>query len=106
MYQIATGTCPAAFTNNTAGQKLLLPVTQGSGGVKALYFAVPGIVRCAERARALCFAKSYYISSEAREPMLHRGTRCMKHAYLLAVHEQSAARSPAYGTSPSGYSAC
>ncbi len=58
MYQIATGTCPAAFTNNTAGQKLLLPVTQGSGGVKALYFAVPGIVRCAERARALCFAKS------------------------------------------------
>ena len=45
MYQIATGTCPAAFTNATAGQKLLLPFTQGSGGVKALYFAVPGIVR-------------------------------------------------------------
>jgi len=46
VYQIATGTCPAAFTNNTAGQKLLLPVAQGSGGVKALYFAVPGVVRC------------------------------------------------------------
>ena len=45
MYQIATGTCPATFTNTTAGQKQLLPVTQGSGGLKALYFAIPGVVR-------------------------------------------------------------
>ncbi len=45
VYQISSGTCPAVFANNTAGQKELLPVTQGSGGVKALYFAVPGTVR-------------------------------------------------------------
>ena len=48
VYQISSGTCPAAFSNTTAGQKELLPVTQGSGGVKALYFAVPGTVRRAQ----------------------------------------------------------
>ena len=45
VYQLSTGKCPKAFTNQTAdGQKQLLPVTQGSGGVKSLYFAVPGTV--------------------------------------------------------------
>ncbi len=53
VYQLSSGKCPAEFTNKTgAGQKELLPVTQGSGGVKALYFAVPGTVRSAQGLRA------------------------------------------------------
>ena len=46
VYQLNSASCPSTFADNpSAGQKQLLATTKGSGGVKALSFAVPGTVR-------------------------------------------------------------